>query len=112
MSIGEGEADNQAPAIEAIHTLLAEASDGEALTADGFDKALVGSASHWSGNSRRIVALYDYARCVEILMEEGMDESEAVEYLEFNVLGAYVGPSTPLFAVFYRQPTLIDPTEE
>jgi hypothetical protein len=105
------EADDEAPTTEAIHALLAEDSDGEALTADGFDKALVGAASGWSGNSRRIVALYDYARCVELLMDEGMEESAAVEYMEFNVLGAYVGPSTPLFAFIYRQPTLIDPDE-
>jgi hypothetical protein len=103
---------DEAAMIGAIHDLLAEGSDGEALTADGFDMALVGSAAGWIGNSRRIVALYDYSRCVEILMGEGMDESEAVEWMEFNVLGAYVGPSTPLFAMIYRQPRLIDPAEE
>jgi hypothetical protein len=39
------------------------------------------------------------------------DESDALEWMEINVLGAYVGPSTPLFAMIYRQPTLTDPTE-
>jgi hypothetical protein len=110
--MSEEEVEDEAATIGAIHALLAEGSDGEALTADGFDRALVGSAAGWFGNSRRIVALYDFARCVEILMEEGMDESDALEWMEINVLGAYVGPSTPLFAMIYRQPTLTDPTEE
>jgi hypothetical protein len=90
------EPNDETATTQAIHALLAEASDGEALAADGFDLALI----------------YDLSRCVEILMEDGMDEESAVEYLEFNVLGAYVGPSTPVFAMIYRQPTLTDPTEE
>jgi hypothetical protein len=109
--MSEEEVDDEAATTGAIHALLAEGSDGEALTADGFDKALIGSAAGWFGNSRRIVALYDYARCVEVLVEEGMDESDALGWMEINVLGAYVGPSTPLFAMIYRQPTLTDPTE-
>lgn len=103
---------DEKPTAETIHALLAESSDGEALTADGFDSALIGLASGWIGNSRRILALYDYARCLEVLIDEGMDESDADEYMQFNVIGAYVGPSTPVFAFVYRPPTLIDPDEE
>jgi hypothetical protein len=112
MGMSEEGADDEASTIEAIHALLAANSDGEALTAVGFSKALIGSAEGWFDDSRRIVALYDYARCVEILMSEGMDELDALEWMDNNVLGAYVGPSTPLFAIIYRQPTLTDPTED
>ena len=44
------------------------------------------------------VVAYDYSKAVEILIErDGMDYSEAVEYMEFNVVGGYVGEFTPIF---------------
>ncbi|MET8142720.1 hypothetical protein ABZU32_20650 [Sphaerisporangium sp. NPDC005288] len=36
-----------------------------------------------------------------------MDEEEADEYIGYNVTGAYVGPSTPVFAVIHRQPLIV-----
>jgi hypothetical protein len=40
---------------------------------------------------------------IEVLMErDGMCADEAQEYLEFNYVGGYVGPSTPF--VLYRLP--------
>jgi hypothetical protein len=32
-------------------------------------------------------------------MADGMTEEEAVEYFEYNVLGANVGPTTPIFVI-------------
>jgi len=43
------------------------------------------------------VAIYDYARCLEVLERNGMTYEEAVEWMEYNVLGLYVGPRTPVF---------------
>jgi hypothetical protein len=31
------------------------------------------------------------------MTEEGMDDEEAIEYLEYNTFSAYVGEKTPLF---------------
>jgi hypothetical protein len=42
------------------------------------------------------VAVYDYAKCIDILAES-MDYEEALEYFEYNVIGAYVGEQTPIF---------------
>jgi len=33
----------------------------------------------------------------EALLDDGLSEDEAVEYLSYNTLGAYVGPDGPLF---------------
>lgn len=91
-----------AASYEALCAELAEATDGEGLTADGFSSALVGLVEGWFSGGRRTVALYDYARCVEILEAEGMDRDEAEETMEINVCGAYVGEHTPAFGLFYR----------
>lgn len=65
----------------------------DALFADGFDRALIGCAQQFN----RVLALYDRAKCIEILTKEGLSEEEAHEHFEFNVVGAYVGENTPLF---------------
>ena len=67
----------------------------EALTADGFEDAIIGVAERCSCPA---LVVYDIGKCITILMQrDGMDEDEAMEYLEFNVLGAWVGENTPLF---------------
>lgn len=91
-----------------ISEQLAEASDGEAIVADGYDTALIGLAEGWFGNSRRVVALYDLSICLKILTDSGMSAEEAAEWIDYNVSGAYVGPSTPVFAIIRRQPVVVD----
>lgn len=67
----------------------------EALFADGFDEALIGYVQRGA----MMVALYDTRKCIEILItSEGMSEEEALEYFEYNILGAWVGDGTPAFA--------------
>ena len=69
-----------------------EASDS-ALFADGFEDAFMGIGYQFNQQ----VAIYDHARCIQILQRQGMTSDEALEYMEFNVLGAYVGRATPVF---------------
>lgn len=83
---------------EIVESLREEYPD--CLMADGFDDALIGVID---GACRPTVACYDYQKCIEILMERGMDETEASEYMDFNVTGAYVGPLTPLFLHDWRR---------
>jgi len=64
------------------------------LTADGFDDALIGVGERCGCPD---LAVYDANKCLEILVESGMDSEEALEYFEFNTLGAWVGDSTPIF---------------
>ena len=70
----------------------------ECLTADGFDDALIGCT--YGAN---IVAVYDIDKMIEILMEEGLDWDEAAEFLDFNVVGAYVGEKTPKYMRFVTE---------
>ena len=68
--------------------------DEGTLLADGFDKALIGVGRQFN----RTLAIYSYEKCVEILVSrDGMTREGAVEFMEYNVLGAWVGEHTPVF---------------
>lgn len=77
-----------------------EFADTEILLADGFDKAIVGIVVGSAGNGYHDQVLYDYQKCIDILVSrDSMTSDEAAEFLEYNTLGAYVGDNTPLFMV-------------
>jgi hypothetical protein len=75
-----------------LEEILENYGDVEFLKADGFDEAVIGIEQvHY-----RLV--YDIDRMIKILIErEGMTDEEALEYLDYNVIGAYVGEQTPLY---------------
>jgi hypothetical protein len=71
------------------------------LLADGFEDAFIGVVESF-GNEPK--ACYNYDACITILMEGDvmngepqMTYDEAVEYMDYNVTGAYVGEHTPAF---------------
>lgn len=68
------------------------------LKIDGYDEAIIGPAFIWdSSGGRTMVLVYDAEEIRDILMaRDGMDFSEAREYIEYNIEGAYVGPATPI----------------
>ena len=72
----------------------------DALLADGLEKAFVGyTVNHHSNH----VAVYDVQKCIDILVErDGMTHEGAEEFLEFNTLGAYVGPNGPIYVRFCK----------
>ena len=44
-----------------------------------------------------MVLVYDAEEIRDLLMSrDGMDFGEAREYIEYNIEGAYVGPTTPI----------------
>ena len=68
----------------------------DALFADGFDDAIIGIAV--GGPNMNDVVVYDYEKCIEVLISrDGMSYSDAMEYMDYNVVGAYVGENTPMF---------------
>ena len=73
---------------------LAEVYGDDLLFADGFDGAIIGIADgHDSGR-----VIYDYEKMIEVFMErEDATYSEAVEWLDFNTVGSYVGEQTPIY---------------
>jgi len=64
------------------------------LQADGFEDALLG-VGRKKGSEDSLV--YSYEKCVDILVKQGMSHEDAIEWMEFNVVDAYVGPTTPIF---------------
>lgn len=73
--------------------------DAEVLLADGFEDAFLGVTDPWGENgSRELRTVYSTGKAIEILeTRDGMSHEEAVEFFEFNVVGAYVGPKTPIW---------------
>ena len=68
------------------------------LKADGFDEAIIGQACIWRDKGMHDVLVYDAEKMRDILMKrDGMSAEEAREYIEFNVEGAYLGVSTPIY---------------
>ena len=78
--------------------LMEVLAEEECLTADGFDDALVGCT--YGAN---VVAVYDIHRMIEVLVNEGMEHDDAVEFLEYNVVSAYLGDKTPLYVNFVTE---------
>ena len=71
-----------------------EPLDPNTLYADGFEDALIGLG--WQHT--KLIAIYDYDKCIEILiLREDMTHEEAIEWMEYNVVGSYVGEYTPIF---------------
>jgi hypothetical protein len=66
----------------------------ETIFADGFDMAIIGITEVNEGYK----VCYDIGRILELLViEHDMTEEEAIEYYDFNIGGAYMGPLTPIF---------------
>ncbi len=78
----------------------------ELITVDGYDEAFLGIAEGFGGT---MVAVYDYNMCIQILMKNDMSYEEAVEFFQFNTLGAYHADSQPIY--LHMDPTLFKPTK-
>lgn len=68
--------------------------DYEFMFADGFDDAILGVSERFGSEP---IVCYDKSKVLSKLQSEGMTYEEAVEYYEFNIIGAYVGEKTPEF---------------
>mgnify|MGYP003120561191 CR=1 FL=1 len=59
----------------------------------GCDDAIVG-LGHRCGCDT--VVVYDYDKLVDVFVQQGMKEDESVEWIDFNILGAWIGEDTPI----------------
>ena len=73
------------------------------ITGEKYDKAIAGISSVWQGNQRVETLIYSGQKLMEIFMDEGMTDEEAIEWISFNIEGAYVGPSTPIIMWEYDE---------
>lgn len=80
-----------------IRDVMAETEPG-LLFIDGYgeemDKAIMGVVQSFN----RVMVCYDFEKVIEVLMAESeMTHEEAIEYFDFNIIGAWVGDHTPAF---------------
>ena len=59
----------------------------------GCDEAIVG-LGHRCGCDT--VVVYDYDKLVDVFIQQGMDEEESIEWIDYNILGAWIGEDTPI----------------
>ena len=70
-------------------------TDERLVKANGLEDAIIGVGSRMNMPD---VLIYSYNKCVKIFMEkEGWTHEEAIEWMDFNVVGAWVGEGTPIF---------------
>jgi len=74
---------------------LLNSYDTDMMTFDGFDEAIIGVSERYG--SPPVIA-YDIEKCIQVLMDrDGMSYEDAKEYIDFNVMGAWIGEGTPTF---------------
>ena len=70
-----------------------------ALLVNGLDEALIGFGHQYNSAP---VAIYDYDKCIDIFMRDNdWDYEHAMEWMQFNVVGAYMGKGTPIFITVF-----------
>ena len=74
-----------------LNEIIESYPEEEFLKADGFDDAIIGIEA----NSLRLV--YSVELAVECLMRDNMCREDALEYLYYNTITAYVGDKTPIW---------------
>jgi hypothetical protein len=68
----------------------------DTLLMDGYDDCLEGICIRFGQDP---IAIYDYDKVINKLMEDGLSEVDATEWFEYNMIGAWVGEKTPAFIV-------------
>ena len=79
--------------------------------ADGYEKAFIGTTI--SAFGRKQVALYDYDKCIMVLMNDNnWNKEEAIEWFNFNTIGSWVGEDTPIFVNVHKLDVINDFLED
>lgn len=81
---------------ERVRQWVDEAEE-KTMFADGLDDAVIGITRDLPSGAYRVV--YDINRVVSVLMnDQGMEYDEAMEHIEHNISGAFLGPMTPVWS--------------
>ena len=68
----------------------------EALQCDGYDDCCIGIVRRCGHEP---LALYSIDKMIaKMMVDDDMEEIEAIEHFEYNVIGAWMGDGTPCFA--------------
>jgi hypothetical protein len=74
-----------------LQQILENYPDGDFLKASGFDEAIIGA------EEKTMRLIYSVKKCMDILMEDDMNELDALEYFSYNMEGSYIGEKTPIW---------------
>jgi len=66
----------------------------EALVADGFDDCIIGICERFG---QEPIVAYDKDKMLQKMVDDGMEYEDAVEHFNFNIIGAWIGETTPCF---------------
>lgn len=69
--------------------------DEDFLIVDGFNDAVIGI------DGRTMNLIYSIAKCIDILVADGVPLEDALEHFEYNIRGGYLGEKTPIWCVDY-----------
>lgn len=83
------------PVRDRILSMIGDSEGLVFLEDDRYDAAIIGVRDSSDGNS---VVAYDIHKILDILMKnDGMYYDEAMEYFDFNILGAHMGDRNPVY---------------
>jgi len=75
----------------------AAAREQTMLALEGHDNAIIGKCNCWAGNETVTRLVYSADTLIKNLVKKSkMSEEEALEWVEYNIEGAYMGPNTPI----------------
>ena len=64
---------------------------------DGFDEALIGLSQRIN---EPLLAVYSWEKMIDVcVVRDGMSHEEALEYIEYNCIGAWIGGQTPIIVM-------------
>lgn len=79
--------------------------DEEVMVMDGFEEAFIGFSKRCG---QPTLATYSFNKMVQVLVDDDMDEEEAIEYIEYNCLGAWMGDLTPIILFEQEDPWIYE----
>lgn len=94
------------PVSPVLREFCQECGDDDVVIFHGYDAAVIGLANQFNSGP---ILVYDQDKVIEILMEEGLSEEDALDHFYFNVAGSYVGERTPIFVTHRFDPSLLTP---
>lgn len=67
-----------------------------ALLIDDADAALIGFTNRVNSP---LLAVYDYDKLVDVFIDQGLSYEDAVEWVDYNIVGAWLGKQTPIIVM-------------
>lgn len=71
-----------------------------AIVLDNCDAAIIGYGGQ---HGTEPVLIYDYDLLVGVFMKNGLNDEEAIEYVDHNIVGLWAGERTPIIMFRFRE---------